>query len=120
MDRVFIRELRADTVIGVYDWERDIRQTVVLDLEMEMASDNLRAAGSDQIDDALDYAAISTRVLSFIENSEFQLIETMAEEIAALIMREFHVPWLRLRLSKPGAVAQAKDVGVLIERGERA
>ncbi len=118
MDRVFIRELRADTVIGVYDWERDIRQTVVLDLEM--ASDNLRAAGSDQIDDALDYAAISTRVLSFIENSEFQLIETMAEEIAALIMREFHVPWLRLRLSKPGAVAQAKDVGVLIERGERA
>ena len=118
MDRVFIRELRADTVIGVYDWERDIRQTVVLDLEM--ASDNPRAAGSDRIDDALDYAAISTFVLSFIESSEFQLIETMAEEIATLIMREFHVPWLRLRLSKPGAVAQAKDVGVLIERGERA
>jgi dihydroneopterin aldolase len=118
MDIVFIRELRADTVIGVYDWERDIRQTVVLDLEM--ASDNPRAASSDQIDDALDYAAISTRVLSFIEGSEFQLIETLAEQVAALVMREFHVPWLRLRLSKPGAVAQAKDVGVLIERGERA
>jgi len=116
MDIVFIRELRADTVIGVYDWERDIRQSVVLDLEM---GDNPRAASSDQIDDALDYAAIATRVLSFIEGSEFQLIETLAEQIAALIMREFHVPWLRLRLSKPGAVSQAKDVGVLIERGER-
>ena len=118
MDMVFIRELRADTVIGVYDWERDIRQSVVLDLEM--ASDNPRAASSDQIGDALDYAAISTRVLSFIEGSEFQLIETMAEQIAALVMREFQVTWLRLRLSKPGAVAQAKEVGVQIERGERA
>jgi dihydroneopterin aldolase len=118
MDIVFIRELRADAVIGVNDWERDIRQSVVLDLEM--AGDNPRAASSDRIDDALDYAAISTRVLSFIEGSEFQLIEALAEQIAALIMREFHVPWLRLRLSKPGAVPQAKDVGVLIERGERA
>ena len=118
MDIVFIRELRADTVIGVYDWERDIRQSVVLDLEM--ASDNPRAASRDRIDDALDYAAISTRVLSFIEGSEFQLIETLAEQIAALVMREFQVTWLRLRLSKPGAVAQAKDVGVQIERGERA
>lgn len=117
MDIVFIRELRADTVIGVYDWERNIRQTVVLDLEM--SSDNRRAAGSDQIGDALDYAAISARVLSFIEGSEFLLIETLAEQVAALIMQEFHVAWLRLRLSKPGAVAQAKAVGVLIERGER-
>jgi len=117
MDIVFIRELRADTVIGVYDWERNIRQTVVLDLEM--SSDNRRAAGSDQFGDALDYAAISARVLSFIEGSEFLLIETLAEQVAALIMQEFHVAWLRLRLSKPGAVAQAKAVGVLIERGER-
>ncbi|RLA44532.1 MAG: dihydroneopterin aldolase [Gammaproteobacteria bacterium] len=117
MDIVFIRELRADTVIGVYDWEREIRQSVVLDLEM--AGDIPRAAASDRIDDALDYAAISTRVLSFIEGSEFQLLETLAEQIAALIMREFHVPWLRLRLSKPGAVVQAREVGVLIERGER-
>lgn len=117
MDIVFIRELRADTVIGVYDWERRIRQTVVLDLEL--ASNNRRAAASDQIDDAMDYAAISARVLSFIEASEFQLIETMAERVAEVIIEEFAVPWLRLRLSKPGAVAQARDVGVLIERGER-
>ena len=117
MDIVFIRELRADTVIGVYDWERSIRQSVVLDLEM--ATDNRRAAATDSIDDALDYAAISARVLAFIEGSEFQLIETMAEDVAALILGEFGVPWLRLRLCKPGAVARARDVGVVIERGER-
>lgn len=117
MDSVYIRELRTDTVIGVYDWERDIRQTVVLDLEL--ASDNRLAAGSDQIKDAVDYAAISTRVLAFIEASEYQLIETLAEQVAALVMREFCVPWLRLQLSKPGAVPQARDVGVQIERGER-
>ena len=117
MDIVFIRELRADTIIGVYDWERSIRQSVVLDLEM--ASDNRRAAGSDRIEDALDYAALSARVLSFIEGSEFRLIETMAEQVAAIVMGEFAVPWLRLRLCKPGAVAAARDVGVLIERGER-
>ena len=117
MDIVFIRELRADTVIGVYDWERRIRQSVVLDLEM--ATDNRRAAGRDRIEDALDYAALSARVLSFIEGSEFRLIETMAEQVAAIVMGEFAVPWLRLRLCKPGAVAAARDVGVLIERGER-
>lgn len=117
MDIVFIRELRADTVIGVYDWERRIRQSVVLDLEL--ASDNRRAAASDGIEDAVDYAAISARLLSFIEGSEFQLIETLAEQLANIVLEEFAVPWLRLRLAKPGAVAQARDVGVLIERGVR-
>lgn len=117
MDIVFIRELRADTIIGVYDWERRVRQTVVLDLEM--ASDNRRAAGSDRIEDALDYAAVSQRLLSFIQGSEFQLIETMAEQVAQIVMGEFAVPWLRLRLCKPGAVSRARDVGVLIERGTK-
>ena len=117
MDIVFIRELRAETVIGVYEWERTIRQAVVLDIEM--ASDNRRAAASDGIDDALDYAVVSKRVLSFIEGSEFQLIETMAEQVAQILLDEFQVPWLRLRLCKPGAVSAAKDVGVLIERGEQ-
>jgi dihydroneopterin aldolase len=117
VDIVFIRELRADTVIGVYDWEREVRQTVVLDLEM--ACDTKLAARSDAISDALDYAAVSSRLLEFIEGSHFQLIEAMAEQVAAIILEEFKVPWLRLRLYKPGAVAQARDVGVLIERGER-
>ena len=117
MDIVYIRELRAATVIGVYDWERSVRQILVLDLEL--AADNRRAAASDEIGDALDYAALSARVLAYIEASEFQLIETLAEQVASLVMAEFGVPWLRLRLAKPGAVAQARDVGVIIERGER-
>jgi dihydroneopterin aldolase len=116
-DLVFIRELQVNTIIGVYDWEREVRQTVVL--ELEMACDNKRAATSDNIDDALNYAAVSSRLIAFIENSQFQLIETMAEQVAAIVLDEFKVPWLRLRLCKPGAVAQAKDVGILIERGER-
>lgn len=117
MDIVFIRELRVDTVIGIYNWERRVRQTVVLDLEM--ATNNQAAAATDRIEDALDYAAISRRLLSFIEDSEFQLIETLAEQVASIVLNEFSVPWLRLRLCKPGAVPEARDVGVLIERGER-
>lgn len=117
MDIVYITGLRADTVIGVYAWERSIRQTVLLDLEM--ASDNRGAAGTDQIEQALDYAAIAKQLVSFVEGSEFQLIETLAERVAELVMREFAVPWLRLRLSKPTALAQAREVGVVIERGVR-
>jgi len=113
---VYIRGLRAQTVIGVYEWERHIRQPLVLDLEM--ASDTVRAAASDQIADALDYAALSGRVVALVEASEYQLLETLAEAVARMITREFGVPWLRLRLSKPGAVAAAEDVGVIIETGE--
>jgi dihydroneopterin aldolase len=113
---VYIRGLRAQAVIGVYEWERHIRQTLVLDLEM--ASDTMRAAASDQIADALDYAALSGRVVALVEASEYQLLETLADAVARMITREFGVPWLRLRLSKPGAVAAAEDVGVIIETGE--
>ena len=118
MDTVFIRELRVNTIIGVYDWERTVRQSVVLDLEM--ATDIHRAAGEDALAHTLDYAAISSRLVAFMEHSEFELIETMAEQVASIVLTEFAVPWLRLRLCKPGAVAQARDVGVLIERGVRA
>ncbi|GAB3282231.1 dihydroneopterin aldolase [Parahaliea aestuarii] len=117
MDTVFIRELAVDTVIGVYDWERAVRQTLLLDLDMGW--DNRPAAAGDNLQHALDYAAVSARIASFMDGQQFQLIETAAEEIAALVRTEFGVPWLRLRLCKPGAVAAAKDVGVLIERGER-
>jgi 7,8-dihydroneopterin aldolase/epimerase/oxygenase len=113
---VYIRGLRAQAVIGVYEWERHIRQTLVLDLEM--ASDTARAAASDQIADTLDYAAISGRVVALVEASEYQLLETLADAVARMITREFGVPWLRLRLSKPGAVAAAEDVGVIIETGQ--
>ena len=115
MDIVYIEQLSIDTVIGVYDWEREIRQTVVLSLEM--ASDIAAPAEQDDINKALDYNAVSTRVTEFVAGSEFLLIETMAEKVVELVRDEFGVPWLRLKVSKPGAVPAAKDVGVIIERG---
>ena len=117
MDIVYIRELRIETIIGIFDWERRIRQAVSIDLEM--ATDIRKAAASDSIQDALDYKAVSKRLIAFVEGSEFQLVETMAEKIATLVREEFQVPWLRLQLSKPGAVRGARDVGVIIERGEK-
>ncbi len=116
MDIVYIRGLQVDTVIGIYDWERTIRQTLCIDLEM--GTDIRAAASRDDIDQTLNYKAISDRLIEFIAQSEFLLIETLAEEIATLVMDEFSVPWLRLKLGKPGAVPQASDVGVVIERGE--
>ena len=117
MDIVYISDLKVDTVIGIFDWERRIRQTVSLDLEM--AADISKGAATDHIDAALDYKAIGKRVIAFIEASEFQLVETLAERVAALVRDEFNVPWLKLRLSKPGALRGSRDVGVIIERGVR-
>jgi dihydroneopterin aldolase len=117
MNSVYIKGLRAESVIGVYEWERHIRQPLVLDLEM--ASDIAAAASTDHIGDALDYAEISKRVIALVEASEYQLIETLAHAVGHMIMRDFGVPWLRLRLGKPGAVAAADDVGVVLELGER-
>ena len=117
MDIVYIHGLEVETVIGIYDWERKIRQTVNLDLEM--GTDIRQAAASEDIDKTLNYKSVSKRLIDFIESSEFLLVETMAEEIATLVMQEFPVPWLKLRLGKPGAVRGARDVGVIIERGER-
>lgn len=117
MDIVFLKDLRIETVIGIYDWEREIRQTVALDLEM--GADVARAAASDDIEAALDYKAVAKRLTSFVEESEFQLVETLAERCAAIVREEFGVPWVRLTLNKVGAVSGARDVGVVIERGER-
>lgn len=117
MDIVYIRDLKIQTVIGIFDWERAIKQTVSLDLEM--ATDIRKAAASDDIADALNYKSIAKRIIRFVEESDFQLVETMAEQVAAIVRDEFGVPWLRLRLSKPGAVRGSQDVGVIIERGEK-
>jgi dihydroneopterin aldolase len=117
MDTVFIRDLRIDTVIGIYDWEREIRQTVVFDLEM--GADIARAAATDAIEDTLDYKAVSKRLIEFVRESEFQLVETLAERCAAIVLDEFEVPWVRLTLNKAGAVSAARDVGVIIERARR-
>jgi 7,8-dihydroneopterin aldolase/epimerase/oxygenase len=117
MDIVYIRDLRIETIIGIYDWEREVKQTVSLDLEM--ATDIRAAASSDDIAHALNYKAVSKRLIAYVENRHAQLVESLAEEIAALVLKEFPVPWLRLRLSKPGAVRGARDVGLIIERGSK-
>lgn len=115
MDKVFIEQLEVITTIGVYDWEQQIKQKLVLDIEM--AHDNRPAGKSDDVVDALDYAKVSEAVLNHIEQGRFLLVERVAEEVAELVMTTFNVPWIRIRLAKPGAVAQAKAVGVVIERG---
>lgn len=115
MDKVFINDLRIDTIIGIYEWEREVRQTVSLDLEM--AHNISRAAETDDIQFALNYKAVAKRVIAFVETSQFLLIETLAETVAQLIMTEFAVPWLSLTLHKPGALRGAQSVGVKIERG---
>ncbi len=117
MDIVFIRELQVETVIGIYDWERKIRQVISLDIDM--ATDIKKAAASDDIDDTLSYKTVAKRLIAYIEESEFELVEALAEKICAIIREEFKVPWVRLTLHKPGAVRGSRSVGVIIERGEK-
>ncbi len=117
MDIVYIRDLQIETIIGIYDWEREVRQTISLDLEM--GADIRQAAASDDIQHTLNYKAVAKRLITFVEESQCLLVERLAEEIAAIVLGEFNVPWLQLRLSKPGALRGSKDVGIIIERGEK-
>jgi dihydroneopterin aldolase len=118
MDIVYIRDLEIDTVIGIYDWERKITQTIRIDLEM--GTDIRRAAETDAIEDTLNYKAVAKRIIRYVEETQPELVETMAENIAAIVMNEFDVSWLRLTLGKPGAVRRSREVGIVIERGTRA
>jgi dihydroneopterin aldolase len=113
-DTIFLRELKVETVVGIWDWERKIRQTVSIDLEM--GADVAHAAKTDSIEDTLNYKAVAKQVQQFVADSEFQLVETLAEKIAAMVLAEFAIPWIQVRVSKPGAIRGAKDVGVLIRR----
>jgi dihydroneopterin aldolase len=115
MDIVYLRGLKIECVIGIFEWERRIKQTVVLDLDM--AADIRRAAASDGIEHTLDYKAVSKRVIDFVRDTQFQLVETLAESVAAIVLTEFGVPWVRVRVNKRGAIRRAADVGVVIERG---
>ena len=117
MDIVFINDLRIETIIGIYDWERKVRQTISLDLEM--GADIRKAAATDAIEDTLNYKAVAKRLIAFVGASEYQLVETLAEKIAEIVLSEFAVPWVRLTVHKPGAVRGSRDVGVIIERGSR-
>lgn len=113
-DRIFLRGLAIDCVIGFIEWERRIKQTVVIDLELPV--DCRAAAVRDRVEDTLDYRKVAKRVIAFVEASEFQLVETLAERIAQLVLAEFAVEWVRISVNKPGAIRGSRDVGVAIER----
>jgi 7,8-dihydroneopterin aldolase/epimerase/oxygenase len=114
MDKIYIHALKTETIVGIFDWERQVKQTVVLDIEF--SADIRKAAASDCIDDTLNYKAVAKRVLAYVEESSFHLVETLAERVAMLILEEFGVSWVSLALSKPGAIRSSRDVGVTLER----
>ena len=115
MDIIYIRDLKIECIIGVYEWERRTRQTVILDLDL--AADIRRAAQTDHIDDTLNYKAVAKRLIAYVGESQFQLVETLAERIAQILLAEFGLRWVRVRVNKKGALRGANDVGVVIERG---
>jgi len=117
MDIIYINDLRIETIIGIYGWERKTKQTVVLDIEM--GTDIRRASASDNVEDALNYKSVAERLIEFVGGSEFELVETLAERISDILLNEFDVPWLRLKLNKQGALKGVRDVGVIIERGQK-
>jgi len=117
MDKIFLHELKIETIIGIWEWERKIRQTVVIDLEM--SADIAKAAATDDVADTLNYKSVAKRVQGFVADSRFQLVETLAEKIAEIIRDEFDVAWVRVKVHKPGAIRGSRDVGIEIERGER-
>jgi dihydroneopterin aldolase len=117
MDIIFLHDLRIETVIGLWEWERKIRQTVAIDLEM--SADIRKAAATDSVDDTLNYKLVAKRLQQYVGESSFQLVETLAEKIAGIVTDEFGVAWVRVKVNKPGAIRGARDVGVIIERGTR-
>ncbi len=114
MDKIFIHALKTEAIIGIFDWERQVKQTVVIDIEI--SADVAKAALSDSIHDTLNYKRIAKRVLAFVEESKFHLVETLAERIAMLLLEDFGVDWVSISLSKPGAIRSSRDVGVMLER----
>jgi 7,8-dihydroneopterin aldolase/epimerase/oxygenase len=114
MDKIFIHALKTEAIIGIFDWERQVKQTVLVDIEL--SADIRKAALTDSIGDTLNYKGVAKRVLTFVEASQFHLVETLAEHIAMLILEEFGVAWVSITLSKPGAVRSSRDVGVVLER----
>ena len=117
MDIIFLGGLEIETVIGIYDWERTIKQKIYLDIEM--AFDIKKAAATDDIAYTLDYKTVSDRIVQFVEASEFLLVETLIEKIADILLTEFSIPWVKIILNKKGAVSRARDVGIIIERGQK-
>jgi 7,8-dihydroneopterin aldolase/epimerase/oxygenase len=113
-DRIFLKDLRTEVIIGIFDWERRVKQTISLDIEIPV--DIRKAAASDRIEDTVNYKALAKRVLTFVEASEYQLVETLAEHVALMLLKDFDLDWVKLTLNKPGAIRGSRDVGVAIER----
>ncbi len=114
MDKIFLKDLQIDTVIGIYDWEREIRQVISLDLEMQ--ADIAPAARSDSVEDTLDYKQVAKRLIQYVRHSRFELVETLIERVAQIVLYEFDVKAVKIRLNKPGAVRYSKTVGIEISR----
>jgi dihydroneopterin aldolase len=114
MDKIFLSALTVECIVGIWDWERRVKQTVIIDLEM--AADIRKAAASDRIEDTIDYKKVAKRLLAFVGESQFHLVETLAEQIARVVVTEFGVSWVKVRLNKQGAIRGARDVGIEIER----
>lgn len=114
MDKIFLTALNVECIVGIWDWERRVKQTVIIDLEM--AADIRRAAASDSIEDTIDYKRVAKRLLQFVGESQYQLVETLTEQIGRVIVTEFGVSWVKVRLNKRGAIRGARDVGIEIER----
>ena len=114
MDKIFLNQLRTECIVGIWDWERQVKQAVVIDVEM--ACDVRKAAKTDRIEDTIDYKKVSKRLLTFVGESQFELVETLTENIARIIVTEFAVSWVKVRLNKQGAIRNSQDVGIMIER----
>jgi dihydroneopterin aldolase len=114
MDKIFLRQLEVEAIIGIWDWEREVKQKVVIDLEM--ATDIRKAAESDSIENTLNYKSVAKRLIGFVSDSSFQLVETLSERIAEIVVTEFNVPWVKVTVDKPGAIRGSKAVGIIIER----
>ncbi len=117
MDKIFLNDMKVETIVGIWDWERKVKQIVSIDIEM--AADIKKAALTDNIQDTLDYKAVAKHIRRFVEESNFHLVETLAEKIAEIIITEHKVSWVRIKINKPGAIRGSKGVGVIIERNQK-
>ena len=114
MDIIFLSDLRVEAIIGIYDWERRTTQQISIDLEM--AANIAKPAATDSIEAALNYKDVAKRLIDFVGKSDFQLVETLVESVARIVVTEFEVPWVKVRIAKPGAIEGSREVGVIIER----
>jgi 7,8-dihydroneopterin aldolase/epimerase/oxygenase len=117
MDTIFLNDLQTEAIIGIFDWERQVRQTILIDLEMSV--DVRRAALTDSIEDTLNYKRVAKRLLEYVDTTSFHLVETLAENIAMLVIEEFRVSWIKVTLNKPGAIRSSRSVGIIIERNKK-